>query len=101
MRIVKMMAVVVSLMAVMGLMGCSDSDSGLGTDTKFDNQSTSTVMVVPANDETFKPFDLAPGQSVTVERVGDKIDYTYTASGEVVALDAANVEVLFTDPINL
>jgi len=101
MRIMKYIAVLVSLIAVVGLMGCSDSDSGLGTDTVFKNQSTSTVMVVPANDETFAPFNLAPGQSVTVERVGDKIDYTYTASGEVVAIDAANVEVLFTDPINL
>ena len=100
MRIVKYIAVLVSLIVVVGLMGCN-SDDVLSDHTTFKNESTSTVTITPAHDEIFNPFNLAPGQEVRVGRVGHKIDYTYTATGEVVVAEVENIEVLFTDPINL
>ena len=90
------------LIACIGMIGC-DSSSSSGDDgrTEFKNESSHTVTVRPGNGESFTTFVLEPNQSHKVDREGDNIDYTFSASGKVSNVDVTNIEVLFIDPINL
>ena len=90
-----------SIIACLSLVGCENSSSGASSNTVFKNESSATVTVSPANDEAFGAFTLAPNEATTVARVGDAIDYTFTATGEVVEIPVTNIEVLFSDPIVL
>ncbi len=91
------------LAAAVLAIGCSSSDSLMGDDgtTKFSNESSSTVTVAAAEDEKFGSFTLGPGQSKKVDRMGSHMDYTFTSSGPVENIEIEEIEVIFTDPINL
>lgn len=84
-------------------MGCdsSSSDSSNDHNTKFDNESTTTVTVSPGNDETFAEFMLEAGKAKSVERVGEVIDFTFDAEAKVEFANVEDVEVIFTDPVEL
>lgn len=80
------------------LLGCDSSSGDASINVEFSNESSSTVNVTPQGDETFIAFSLSPGQSTTVERSGDEIDFSFTASGDVDGITLGEVEVIFTDP---
>ncbi|MCK5529402.1 MAG: hypothetical protein KAI74_06935 [Kiritimatiellae bacterium] len=102
MKLVKRLVVFVSVIACVGAMvGCDSSDSLDEDETKFENQSSATITVAPQSNETFAPFVLEPGNDHTVKRVGDNIDYTYTATENVDDVNIIESEVLFVDHINL
>jgi hypothetical protein len=91
----------ISLMACVAFVGCESSDKSTDGKTEFKNQSSSTVTVSPGAGESFAEFTLTPNQSLSVDRNGDNIDYTYKPTGKVIAIDVTNLEVIFSNPINL
>ena len=102
MKLVKRLVVLVSVLACVGVMvGCDSGDDIAQDETTFKNESTATVTVKPASNETFTTFVLEPGQENTVKREGGKMDYTYSATKKVIDIYVPDSEVLFTDPINL
>ena len=100
MKLIKKLALVCATVACFAAMGCSDSDE-LGTDTQFTNLSEAAVVTVtPSSNEIFSKFILNPGESHTVDRIGEHINYKYTSTKKVSVVNAEEVEVIFSDDLS-
>jgi hypothetical protein len=65
-------------------------------ETRFENNASVAVTVIPAAEEEFDTFTLQPNERTTVQRVGAQATFTFSPS-TVQVQEISNEEVVFTE----